>query len=286
MPSPTTQLSTPSSIRTSTSTATPFAGPTMSPTPMTSPGARTFLSDDGLLTVDVPVGAAGDPAALAALARGADDLPPELHGLEVRSAFYELAPGGVQFVAPVTVTRRASFEDLEIDPSRGMPILLLAIRSADGAWEWLQDQTLRRDGDYVSVSGLTTHTGTVFAFGGQAFTNTEVTGGSPAVGFSVRITATLSFPDTSFDPPLLGVFEPILPGDFVQVGDADGPDNQNLSQAFTCAGQGMGLVGIRYSVLNLGAEVALFGQLGLGPASTEVETTTELTCAVAAASTP
>ena len=258
----------------------------MSPTPVASTGARTFLSDDGLLTVDIPMGAAADPSALSAVARGADDLPPELHGLEVRSAFYELAPAGIQFIAPITITRRVSLEDLEIDPSRGMPILLLAIRSADGAWEWLQDQTLERDADFVSVRGFAMHTGTVFAFGGQAFTNTEVTGGSPETGFSVRISATLNFPDSAFDPPLLGVFEPILPGDFVEVGNAEGPDNQNLSQAFSCAGQGMGLVGIRYSVLNLGAEVALFDQLGLAPVATEVEATTELTCAVSAASTP
>ena len=280
------QQSTSIPIRTSEPTATLSANPTTSPTPGASSVARTFLSDDGLLTVDVPLGAAADPSALDALARGVDDLPPELHGLEVRSAFYELAPAGVQFIAPITITRRVSLEDLEIDPSRGAPILLLAIRTLDGAWEWLKDQSLERDGDFVSVSGLTTHTGTVFAFGGQAFTKTEVTGGSPANGFSVRITATLSFPDSSFDPPLLGVFEPMLPGDFVEVGDADGPDNQNLSQAFNCAGQGAGLVGIRYSVLNLGAEVALFDQLGLGTAATEVEATTELTCAVANSSTP
>ena len=207
-------------------------------------------------------------------------MPPELHGLQVRSAFYDLVPAGVEFAAPVTVARRISFEALNLDPAEGIPILVLAIRSADGMWQWMANQKLTRSADFVIVSGQTQHTGTIFAFGGRATTKTEVTDGAPVqVGSALRITATLTFPEDSFDPPLLGLFEPITDADFVQVGDADGPDNQNLSQAFVCAAPGSTTVGIRYDVLNVGAESALFEQLDLAPAATQVEVTAELTCA-------
>ena len=103
-------------------------------------------------------------------------------------------------------------------------------------------RTLERDGDFVSVSGLDdAHWHACSRSVARLSPRRKTTGGSPATGFSVRITATLSFPDDSFDPPLLGVFEADPSRGFRAVGDADGPDNQNLSQAFVCAGQGSGI---------------------------------------------
>ena len=107
----------PSAIPTSRPTPSSSLAPSPSdlPSPLASGAARTVQSDDGLLTIDVPAGAVADPAALTATAHGQEDLPPELNGLEVRSAFYELAPAGTEFAAPITVTRQVSLDDLQLD---------------------------------------------------------------------------------------------------------------------------------------------------------------------------
>lgn len=253
--------------------------PTQLPSPIPSGTAYFVTSDDGLLTVELPPGALADPLSLTATARGEDALPPELQGMEVRSAFYDLAPTGIQFVSPVTITRRVSLVDLELDGSQGMPILVLALRAMDGTWEWLAGQTLRSDGGELVVSAQAWRTGTLFAFGGRAFTATAVSAEGPIqVGGSLRLTATLTFPDDSPDPPLLGFFEPLVEDAFVALGDAEGPDNRTLGQTFVCAGAGSATVGVRYSVLNVGADSALFDQLGLAPVATRIEATTLLTC--------
>jgi hypothetical protein len=246
-------------------------------------------SNDGLLTIDVPAGALPVGVDLTATAQGEDGLPPELFGLDVRSAFYRLAPDVTAFASPVTITRRVALEDLGLDLEEdGLPVLALAMRSAGGNWEWLDDQRLTVDESFVAVSGAATNAGQVFAFGGTNFTRFSLDGASPTpVGSSVTITARLIFPDDAEDPPTLGdEFEPIFTSGVVAPGSGSAPDDGALSQEFRCVGGGASLVGLRYSVLNVGAESVLFGRLGLDPVSTEVTVGGDVSCLSPTSPTP
>jgi hypothetical protein len=142
-------------------------------------------------------------------------------------------------------------------------------------------------GDEVVVTGQAMYTGSVFAFGGVASTDVDITGDGPIpVGNALRISATLEFPDVARDPPLMGAIEPVFDEALVDIGDAVGPDGRNVSQDFVCTGAGSAIVGFLYSVVNVGADSPLFDQLGLRPASTRVAATTQLTCAAAGATSP
>ena len=260
------------------------ASPTPSPTPI-SP-AHTVTSDDGLLTIDVPEGALPVGLGLTALAQGEEDLPPELSGLSVRSAFYRLEPDGTVFASPVIITRRVALRDLGLDLDEdGLPILALAMRSEGGTWEWLDGQQLTLDGDFVVVSGSATHTSHVFAFGGTTFTRFSFDPeASLPLGGLLTLTATLLVADGADDPPTLGTaFAPIVASDNVALGLSSAPADGSLSQGFRCLRDGISFVGVRYSVLNVGAESVLFAQLGLCPVSTEVTFGTALTCEAATA---
>lgn len=273
---------------------TPTASP--SPTPIPVSPAHTVTSDDGMLTIDVPAGTLPVGVNLTATAQGEDGLPPELLGMDVRSAFYRLQPDVAVFASPVTITRRVSLEDLGLDLEvDGLPVLALAMRSVDGSWEWLDDQRLTADGAtgdgatgdgatgdgaFVVASGTATHASHVFAFGGTTFTRFSLDGESPTpIGSSVTLNATLIFPDDPEDPPTLGgEFEPVVGSSIVALGSGSRPDDGSLSQDFRCVRDGTSFMGVRYAVLNIGAASVLFGQLGLGPVATEVTVGSAMTC--------
>lgn len=270
---------------------TPAAQPTAtaatstpSPAPSPSPGPPTVVtSDDGLLTLAIPYGAVPDGVEITATALGESELPTELVGLEVRSGFYRVQPPGLTFQLPVGVNRRVSYDALGLDPDLdGLPILALAVRSSDARWAWLDSPELTTEGDFVSVLGEVGETGTLFAFGGTASTMAEWS--SPdlnvAVGSSVTVEISLAYPANSEDPPILGDFAPIIEGELVSaVSSSTGSGGTSFSQQFRCDATGNSEVGLRYEVSNIGAEAALFNQLGLAPASTQLTIRATITCA-------
>jgi hypothetical protein len=279
MPSPTIAV-TPSP--TPVPSVTPAATFTPSPTPTRAPPPRVITSDDGQLTITFSDGAAlPEGVVLTASARGRPDLPPELVGLQVRSAFYELEPSDVTFVGAALVQRSVTFRALELDVAEdGLPLLALALRTPDGEWSWLADQTLTTDGRDIQVSGRLTQTGTLFAFGGTAFVQYSPldTALEADVGSSALMSAALSFPEDAEDPPILLEPAVILGSDIVEIGAATGPGGGEMSQEFVCASEGLAAIGLTLPIENVGAESALFNQLGLGPVSTEVALTAALTC--------
>ena len=97
---------------------------------------------------------------------GDGETPPELAALDIRGKFYELGPDGTQFDVPVTITRFVDPATAGFDLSLGIPAIVLASRSADGSWEWLDDQAVEFDGSRLVVTATTTHFSTVTAFGG------------------------------------------------------------------------------------------------------------------------
>ena len=76
---------------------------------------RTYTSDDGQLTMLVPEGAIPADVTLSASARGQRDLPLELIGLEVRSAFYEIGPDGLILQRPCGWSGSLRLRDLDVD---------------------------------------------------------------------------------------------------------------------------------------------------------------------------
>jgi hypothetical protein len=131
-------------------------------------GERVFSFDDGALTILAPPGALEPGAELVASARGPDDRPPELADIDFRGTFYRLEPDGLTFPEPITIIRRVALADLGVDePDAPLPIITVALRTTDGSWSWLENQTLLSDGEYLYLSGEATHTSQVLGFGGS-----------------------------------------------------------------------------------------------------------------------
>lgn len=272
------------------STAQPTSSPLASPTPFAAD--REYVSDDGQLTMLVPDGAIPADVTLSALARGQGDLPLELLGLEVRNAFYEVGPSSVEFASPVRMERAARLKDLDIDlAAEGLPLLVMAERSAAAEWSWLDAAALSvADRDLV-VSGDAASPGLLFAFGGRDFTTLEWSAADRVVpvGDTVRLLVYLAAPEEEGNPPLLGPLAPILSAEAsgiiepVSTSDSDGTA---AVQEFRCVAAGEAPVGVTFAVSNLYVDSVLFGQLGLGPASTNVTVTQTVTCSDEFVATP
>lgn len=147
-----------SSPSTAPSTTVPASTTAAVTTTTAEPGFE-VVSEDGDLTVWVPVSAAATDPGITVRLLTPDEFPPELAAAaddpEVR--IYNLEPDGLVFDAPVTVTRRLDavrFEDLA--PNE-VPVMVILTRNPDGAYELYSDLAVRRDGADVFVSGTTTH---------------------------------------------------------------------------------------------------------------------------------
>jgi hypothetical protein len=169
--------------------ATP--GPTVALTP--TPAARTVASDDGLVVLTIPNGAAPPGAAITVTARGKVDAPPELSGLTFRSAFYRVAPGGLAFTPPLTFDRIVDLAGLGIDPGQtGYPIIFLAERSDAAKWSWLADQSYAIGGgptkDQIQQTANLGSAGDVFGFGGQIWLKSQLDPAGPDFAIGQRFT--------------------------------------------------------------------------------------------------
>ena len=268
-------------------TPSPTPTPVATSTPASSPSAtpfvadRTYTSDDGQLTMLVPEGAIPDDVTLNAFARGQGDLPLELVGLEVRSAFYEIRPDGLVFASPVRMERQMRVRDLVEDlAAEGLPLLVMAMRSSNAEWDWLDAQQLALADRSVMVTGDAQHSSLLFAFGGRDFTTFQWSEPSliVRVGSTFGLTVALTFPEEATDPPLLGELSPVAAAGIVESVSTVASDGSTATQTFRCVAAGEAPIGVTYPVSNINAESVLFGQLGLGPASTQVTVTQTVTC--------
>lgn len=128
----------------------------------------TVTSEDGLLILEVPGDLVPEGEEITVTQRSGDEIP-ELAKAGLTGTVYELAPDGLGFSGPVTITRKVDPETVGTDIDEAMPVPLLMVRDSEGGWEWLEDQVVRLDPDdasKVQVSGTTTHFSTVVAFGG------------------------------------------------------------------------------------------------------------------------
>jgi len=306
----------PTPVATSTTAPTATAAPPATATPAaptaaasaslatsTPPQAQTLTFDDGALTIDVPAGALPPGVELSAVARGPDERPPELAEVSMTSNFYQLEPDGLTFAEPVTITRRVAWADLAMDPDAdGLPIINLALRTTEGAWNWLDDQSITADRTYIYVSGKASHTSRVLGFGGanrvQADWSTGTRWGDYSAVEAVPVDrtfalhATITAPLDAPTPPMIGPGDP-FPSDGLSLeqsqiinspGWADLTQNRRsdaFPQAFAdfkCTKPTQEYVVIGYEVVNIGAGSQLWSTLSLDPPSTMVNFGTGIEC--------
>jgi hypothetical protein len=229
----------------------------------------------------VPEGAVPADVTLSAIARGRGDLPLELTGLQVRNAFYEVGPSSAVFASGVRMERAARLKDLDIDlAAEGLPLLALAMRSLEAEWSWLDTAELSVEDRSLVVRGDAASVGLLFAFGGRDATTLEWSAPDRVVpvGSTVTLNVSLASAEQESSPPVLGSIAPVVAPGIIESDSISESDGRAGMAVFRCVAAGEAPVGVTYEVTNLFAESVLFGQLGLGPASTNVTVTQTVTC--------
>lgn len=156
--SATTSPATTAAATTTAATTTSSATTATAATTTTNPGFE-VASEDGDLTVEVPLEAMATDPGITVRLLAPEEYPPELAGAadNPNSRIYNLEPEGLEFAAPVTVTRRIDTERFgDLGPDE-VPIVVLITRTPAGDYEPYGDLRVTRDGEDVFVSGTTTH---------------------------------------------------------------------------------------------------------------------------------
>ena len=201
----------------------------------------------------VPEDAIPDDVGLSAFARGPRELPLELLGLEVRSAFYEILPNGLDFAFPVRMERQLRLRDIDVDLAvDGLPILVMAMRSSNAGWEWLDSQTMTLADRTLVTVGDANNSGQLFAFGGQTVTTLEWSDPTRIVpvGATFTLTVTLSSAEEAADPPILGDLSPVPAPGLVEYVTTSTSDGATASVTLRCEAAGDALVGATFPVSN------------------------------------
>ena len=122
-----------------------------------SPEGGSVTSSDGMVTVEVPAGAAPDGITVTVDVGDSGSLPQQLLDSGLPVFVYELGPDGTQFAEPVTVTFRIPAALAGFDRAVGMPLAVLASRSGDELLNVYTSVNVSLDGDVLVVSGSTDH---------------------------------------------------------------------------------------------------------------------------------
>ena len=127
---------------------------------------ETVRSGDGVLTLEIPAGAAAEGIEIEVTRIADGDLPQELQGVDgVVVVGYELGPDGAQFSQPVTLTFRVDPADHGIDlPEGAVPLGLLLTENADGDLESLPGEVSYEDGELVVRAAMTHFSPAIFVF--------------------------------------------------------------------------------------------------------------------------
>ena len=121
----------------------------------------TVRSDDGVLTVQVPTGAAADGVEVSIRLIEEGDLPAGLRDADqdaVTIVGYELGPDGAEFSEPVTVTFRLDPSEYGLDlPEGAVPPALLLTENAAGELERIECAQVSRADEQLVVRGRVAH---------------------------------------------------------------------------------------------------------------------------------
>ena len=108
-------------------------------TPTVEEQVRTVTSDDGKLTLEIPVTAVDEDTEITATAVPLDELPDELQVVQGAGTGYRLEPDGLAFAEPVAVALELDRSELNEDPDGGVTAHALVSLGSDGELELLDD---------------------------------------------------------------------------------------------------------------------------------------------------
>ncbi len=120
------------------------------------PTEGTIVSSDGVLTVDIPEGAA--PAGTVVTIVELDETwrPEQLQVADVSMAAYDLLPDGAVFAEPVTITYRIDPNDLGLELLDGaVPVALLVTQDESGELGMVGVELSRENGMFVARASTT-----------------------------------------------------------------------------------------------------------------------------------
>lgn len=119
---------------------------------------ETVRSADGVLTVEVPPGAAADDVAVEIALIAEDDIPAALQSADSVVIGYELSPDGSEFSEPLVITFRLDPTDLGVELDDGaVPFGLLLTQDAAGEFEGIEDAVFSREDGLVVARGEVAH---------------------------------------------------------------------------------------------------------------------------------
>jgi hypothetical protein len=242
VPDNTAPQSTPTPTATATATATPTVTPSM-PT-------RTVTSDDGRVTVSVPL---TEPLAdqVSVRAMSVDESPQELKDAGVPQPCYELLPAEATFSSPVTITSTwPAASDLG-----ALRFFFHIIRAPAGTWAWLDNSSITYTDEAVTVTGTTTHFSTLCRFTDRTdlfvdpkWPRVDLIGVPFTRFVSIRSLDQRPNPITLFGSRVADVEGPI------RVAEPTRDDEFSFSQLWTCEDVGEYTATVEIDVLDFGAD--------------------------------
>lgn len=119
--------------------------------------------EEATVTLEVPAPLIPPGVTITIEDRPLEDAPRDVRDAGVRQAFHVLGPEAMTFAQPARVTLTMPREALT-RPDGSLAITLLALRSAEGVWQWLADPAIMVTADTVTLSGLTTNLGSLFVW--------------------------------------------------------------------------------------------------------------------------
>lgn len=247
----------PSATPTEVATVTPGASPSDTPGTSPSPATRTVTSDDGRVTVDVPL---SEPLAdeVSVRAMTVDEAPQELKDAGVPQPCYELLPADATFSSPVTITSTwPAASDLG-----ALRFFFHIIRAPAGTWAWLNDSAITYSAESVTVTGTTTHFSTLCRFTDRTdlvvdppWPRTDLVGAEFDRAVHLVSADPRPNPITVFDAEVVAVDGPIIVTDPFFSDSAD-----SFTQNWMCDGVGEYVVDVRIGIVNFAADNPFFTQ--------------------------
>lgn len=190
-------------------------------------------SDDGDVTLRVPVSALPTDPGISITVLDPEEYPPELAGAlqNPDARIYRMEPAGLAFDAPVRLTRSVDAGNFTDLADEEVPVVVLLQRSPDGTYTPLDGQRVRRHGDRVDVSGELNQLSTLVTVSEQqtmgVIADGASTGYAVAIGDHLRLRPSFRRVDgTTLEPPdatagtvhsPLGVFVGVSDGSEIRV---------------------------------------------------------------------
>jgi len=191
--------------------------PTPTPTPIVTINHK---GDDESVVLEVPAPQIPVGVTIDVEDHPLQDAPRDVRDAGVRQAFHVLTPEDLTFTEPVRITismPRAAFTR----PDGKLALVVPAIRTPDGDWDWLADPEMTVSADTVEMTGLTSHLGSMFVWSDLTDLDAVASNVSPQpVGSRFRLSLGIS-PRQTRPNPIKVAGTPGLQADPVTVLEAE-----------------------------------------------------------------